>query len=185
MDSKDYDFTSLEGNEPLLKPPGASPHPASAPPPPAVISRDGNVNVAGIEFTKVFGNLPLVKPNVRCDEDVVQMVNKYGGESDSTKWCLGTLCCLTGIGACYLGCCKTTLVQQGQVGFAMNSGRPNLLGPGWHVLVSPLNSIETTKSWGEDVITVSVLSGCPCVCLSYAPFEVLSLMTVYISFVSH
>jgi len=76
---------------------------------------------------------------------------------ESCRYCIGSLCCLTGIGACYL-CSVQILIEQGEYGFSMNNGRPEILMPGRHVLLSPLNKYMGKYSALLDKIVVGPIS---------------------------
>lgn len=100
-------------------------------------------------FTSIHGDpLPLLPPNVRPgheEEDIAAAVNGQG-EIPGSCGTSGILCGLTGIGACYILCCKTHLIEQGQIGFARDNGVPKLLKPGWSFLPSPFTSMEQIVS---------------------------------------
>lgn len=49
-----------------------------------------------------------------------------------------TLCTITVLGGCYL-CGKHYLIEDGQIGISLNDGKPEIYGPGRHVLISPVN----------------------------------------------
>ena len=49
------------------------------------------------------------------------------------------------------GCARIKLVPQGHIGLVMNSGRPELLGPGWHGVLD-LASREPKTSLHERIL---------------------------------
>ena len=55
---------------------------------------------------------------------------------------------------------KTTLIKAGHVGLSMNSGRPELLGPGWHCLLSPLRTCSKQVPVTENIFhgTIGVVT---------------------------
>ena len=55
------------------------------------------------------------------------------------------------------GCSKVKLVPQGHLGLVMNSGRPELLGPGWHAILEPLRSWQGCVPLSQEVIKFSTM----------------------------
>ena len=55
------------------------------------------------------------------------------------------------------GCAKVKLVPQGHIGLVMNSGRPELLGPGWHAILEPLRSWQGCVPLSQEVIKFSTM----------------------------
>ena len=106
------------------------------------------------KFITIGDPLPLTPPNISLDKDKeVAELSKIIGTSDSTScdWCCGVLCCLSIFGAPYFSK-KLVLVPSGSYGFAMNSGVPQLLRPGWHFLASPLKGLSGTVEMSENPI---------------------------------
>jgi len=108
------------------------------------------------DYTMVLGRLPLKAPNVRFgheEEDIAHFINGPKNISSTLlDWCGGILCCLTGVGACYL-LNKTFLVNQGQIAFSNNNGTFEVILPGRHVLLNPLNSLQSVVDVSSPVIT--------------------------------
>ena len=65
-----------------------------------------------------------------CAFEVSNLLNKDINLENETHGCikypLRALCCLTGIGCCYL-VQKQVLIKEGEYGFAMNNGKPEIL----------------------------------------------------------
>ena len=72
-------------------------------------------------------------------------------DAATSDWCCAALCCLTGIGCCYV-CNKQFLVEQGQYGFTLNNGVPEIYFPGRNVAMSPLNVVGGVYSAGDNYI---------------------------------
>jgi len=111
-------------------------------------------------FTQTIGDIPFMRPNVRLSHqnaDLNHHVNKSSETNPLVKALLRTVCCVTGIGCCYL-LAKQVLVKEGQYGIAMNNGKPEILAPGRHLLSSPFNSIVKIVNSSDDVILVSPIS---------------------------
>lgn len=111
-------------------------------------------------FTQTIGDIPFMRPNVQlCHQnaDLVQFVNKSSETNPLVKALLRTVCCVTGIGCCYL-LSKQVLIKEGQYGIAMNNGKPEILAPGRHLLSSPFNSMVRIVNSSDDVILVSPIS---------------------------
>jgi regulator of protease activity HflC (stomatin/prohibitin superfamily) len=106
--------------------------------------RDKKFSDVESDFTKVLGgSLPWVRPNITADQDEMkQFAAMLTSSSSKSDWLKGALCCLTGFGGIY-ACCKTHLIEHGQIGFSINSGEPSLMTPGWHLLSSPFNSFHS------------------------------------------
>ena len=106
------------------------------------------------KFTFIGDPLPLVSANVLPSNEVEEL-SKIIGTSDSTieDWLCGTLCCLTMIGGCYISK-KLVLIPNGNYGFSMSSGKPQLLKPGWHYLSSPFNSIHKILPMSSNPIQI-------------------------------
>ena len=96
------------------------------------------------ENFKIIGeNLPFIAPNIpRFNE--MEDLSKIIGTSDSKPedWLCGALCSFTGIGSYYFYK-KLVLIPNDSYGFTMNSGKPQLLRPGWHFLASPFNLLHS------------------------------------------
>jgi len=58
---------------------------------------------------------------------------------------------IPGLGWFY-GLASMKLVDAGEIGMVMNSGRPELLGPGWHCIAEPLRKWNGKKRLSEQVI---------------------------------
>jgi regulator of protease activity HflC (stomatin/prohibitin superfamily) len=126
--------------------------------------RDG-ANAEGsnglLDFHGVIGKLPLRKPNVRGEphtsHDLYKYLNKPGETNPLLKMVMRMTCAATGLGLCYL-CSKQVLIKEGQYGFNMNNGVPEILLPGRHLLSSPVNSLQSVRSSGDDRIEVGPIS---------------------------
>jgi hypothetical protein len=106
------------------------------------------------DFTQMVGNIPLVEPNVRAGheiEDISTVVNGSGAAL-STNWIGACLCCLTGIGACWV-LEKHLLIDRGYYGFSSNNGIPEVRFAGRHVLLSPFHEwISEPIGMNQDVV---------------------------------
>jgi regulator of protease activity HflC (stomatin/prohibitin superfamily) len=104
-------------------------------------------------FLATIGDrIPFVDPNVHKDSDIVNAVNHNGGDtSDTCNWITAGLCALTCVCIPYL-CQSQVLIEQDSYGFSDNNGKIELLLPGRHVLLSPLNRVLRTWKKNEDVI---------------------------------
>lgn len=124
-----------------------------------------NVHLAGIRH--IEGQMPFKKPNVdeymaqhnlNEEEALEQLVNGVHGVGHTTAKCLcASAICLTGVGCLYL-CCKQQLVSQGEYGFCNNNSVFEMLRPGRHLLISPLNTFEALEDSGSDKIKVGPLT---------------------------
>jgi len=107
------------------------------------------------DFKTSIGVIPFLEPNVRPDhesEDLLKAINKEFGDRECES-CAWNLCCLfSGIGACWV-LCRMQLIEEGQWGFYMHSGQPEMKMPGRYYISSPLSSWERAWSQGEDLIT--------------------------------
>eukprot|EP01084_Bolivina_argentea_P238463 400612_1 len=74
----------------------------------------------------------------------LEYVDRSGIESTIHK-SLSVLCC------CY-SLCKMVLIKQGEIGLTQNGDKPELLGPGRHVLLSPFNHYMGTQQVTAPVI---------------------------------
>jgi regulator of protease activity HflC (stomatin/prohibitin superfamily) len=107
------------------------------------------------DFKTSIGVIPFLEPNVRPtheSEDLLKAINKEFGDRgcETVSW---NLCCsLTGIGLCWV-LCRMQLIEEGQWGFVMHSGQPEMKMPGRYYISSPLSSWERTWSQGDDLIT--------------------------------
>eukprot|EP00485_Elphidium_margaritaceum_P002465 CAMPEP_0202692270 /NCGR_PEP_ID=MMETSP1385-20130828/6685_1 /ASSEMBLY_ACC=CAM_ASM_000861 /TAXON_ID=933848 /ORGANISM="Elphidium margaritaceum" /LENGTH=521 /DNA_ID=CAMNT_0049347765 /DNA_START=36 /DNA_END=1601 /DNA_ORIENTATION=- len=72
---------------------------------------------------------------------------RSGGQSNLHKGmvALGMLCC------CY-SACKTVMVRKGELALIQNNEKPELLGPGRHVLLSPFNHFVSVENVTAPVI---------------------------------
>jgi regulator of protease activity HflC (stomatin/prohibitin superfamily) len=64
------------------------------------------------------------------------------------------VCCLLPIAGCCYIYNHQVLVNEGEYGFTKNNGHFQILLPGRHYLLSPLQQIQNTHSQGADIITV-------------------------------
>lgn len=104
------------------------------------------------DFNRFIGEVPFVDPNVHSPEDLEKIINKGSYTNNSCGVSCGCLlCALTGVGLCYL-CCSQKLIEQGELGFSVNNGRPEVLLPGRHLLISPLNRFNRTYTMAADLI---------------------------------
>jgi len=108
------------------------------------------------QFKAVIGVMPFMEPNVKSLDDLFQFVT-VRKPIDCCDVCCGAICCATIIGCCYV-CSSNILINQGQLGFSINNGRPELLLPGRHLLMSPLNQYKGTFSRGDDLIRVEPIT---------------------------
>ena len=74
----------------------------------------------------------------------IEYVNRNGAES-TIHTAMAVLCC------CY-SICRIVLVKQGEIGLTQNSDKPELLGPGRHVLLSPFNNFVGIRQVTDAVI---------------------------------
>jgi regulator of protease activity HflC (stomatin/prohibitin superfamily) len=100
--------------------------------------------------------IPFCDPNIRDGhetEDLVKVINVDQGEQtpDCIRYPAAVMCCLSGIGSVYL-CAVQILIEQGEYGFSMNNGRPEIMMPGRHLLLSPLNKFMGKYRALDDVI---------------------------------
>jgi regulator of protease activity HflC (stomatin/prohibitin superfamily) len=65
-------------------------------------------------------------------------------------------CCFTGIGCLYLSS-KHSLVPDGFIGISDNNGHPEILGPGRHITLSPLNSSISVRKVTDPHINLLTL----------------------------
>lgn len=85
-------------------------------------------------------------------QDLSAIINK-SEQPGFGNWLCTALTCLTGVGAIYM-CRRVGIVPQGSYGFALNSGKYELVLPGWYALPNPLQEYLCTKNAGEDIIQV-------------------------------
>jgi len=105
---------------------------------------------------KLIGDpFPLVKGNIPKENENEEILKIIGPSSNSgcEKYCCGLLCCLTCLGSLYLYN-KTILIPEGYIGFAMNSGKPEILEPGWHCLPSPFTNFALSTPLSTNPIQV-------------------------------
>jgi len=105
-------------------------------------------------FNSSLGDLPFVAPNVSArDEagDILKKLNAAFGSGDCGNTCMSVGCGLSVIGLCWIYC-KMLLINEGQWGFVMHSGVPEMLGPGRYFLSSPLTEVTCVVDQGEEVI---------------------------------
>jgi len=118
-----------------------------------------------LDFTAHIGEggIPFRDPNVRDGDesaaDLVKIINHNISDPtpESCRFLSASLCCLSGIGSLYL-CYVQTLIEQGEYGFSMNNGRQEIMLPGRHVLLSPLNKFVGKYSALEAVIRVGPIT---------------------------
>jgi regulator of protease activity HflC (stomatin/prohibitin superfamily) len=128
------------------------------------------------EYTQTIGQMPYYRPNVsqQSEERDLQryiMETSYpsvdqGGcgcccGAKTLNGCVDCLTCffcsVSVIGCCYI-CSQVKLVKAGEYGFSMNNGIPEMLLPGRHFLLSPLNTFMHLRSQGDDVITAGPIT---------------------------
>lgn len=133
------------------------------------------------KFITIGDPLPLTPPNISLNQDKeVEELSRIIGTSDSTTadWCCGICCCLSLLGAPYFKK-KLVLVPSGSYGFAMNSGVPQLLRPGWHFLASPLKGLSGTVEMSMNpiiqgpVTIVRIPQGCIGTAIDNTKLEIL------------
>jgi len=122
----------------------------------------GDRHIHHRDYTAYIGEIPFRDPNVRDGheaEDLVKVINRDQAMQtpEVCRWCIGGLCCFSGIGSLYL-CYVQVLIEQGNYGFTMNNGRPEILMPGRHVLLSPVNKFDGKFSALDDKIVVGPIS---------------------------
>jgi len=113
------------------------------------------------DFKSSIGVIPFVVPNVRPDhenEDLVKVINTNFGSHDCETLGWNLCCMLSGIGCCWVVCCRMKLVSEGEWGFYLHSGKPELKLPGRYFVPSPLTSWHRKWSQGDDVITCGPVS---------------------------
>mmetsp|Transcript_38108 Transcript_38108/g.74947 ORF Transcript_38108/g.74947 Transcript_38108/m.74947 type:complete len:521 (-) Transcript_38108:239-1801(-) len=150
----DHDYTALPNGSSINS------HPSAPVAYPEAGEGKSSGNSLDLDFTATIGTMPFREPNVRSThqkEDLHAYVNKSHETNFLLKVAMRTVCCMTGIGCCYL-LSKQTLIKEGEYGIAMNNGQPELLGPGRHMLSSPFNRIIRVVSSSEDNIVVSPIS---------------------------
>ena len=104
--------------------------------------------------------MPWKEPNVRLGyekEDLYHHINAASAIPCIISCPAQTLCCLTGVGCCYLWS-KMQLIRQGEWGFTNNNGSYEILFPGRHYLSSPFNSYIKTVSQGDDYINAGPIT---------------------------
>merc|ERR1719204_1951698 len=84
-----------------------------------------------------------VKPPSQS-QDKIEYVHREGFAATAHA-ALAALCC------CY-SACRMVVVKQGELGLTQNSDKPEMLGPGRHVLLSPFNSFIGIQQVTEPVI---------------------------------
>ena len=92
------------------------------------------------------------------DASVLQLVPENSCGYKAVKTALGVPLTLgvPVLGWAY-GCAKVKLVPQGHLGLVMNSGRPELLGPGWHAILEPLRSWHGCVPLSQEHIQFSTM----------------------------
>lgn len=136
-------------------------------------------------FNLIGDPLPLVKGNIPKNNEN-QAILQIIGPSSNTRLdscgcqnvCWGFCCGMTLIGCCYLYS-KTILVPEGHIGFAMNSGKPEVLEPGWHCLPSPFTEFKLSTPLNTNpiqmgpVTIVRITEGCVGTAIENANLEIL------------
>ena len=131
-------------------------------------------------FIKIGDILPLIKGNIpktHENEAILQIISP-SSNSDCEKYCCGFLCCISCFGLFYLYQ-KTILIPEGHIGFAMNSGKPEILKPGWHCLPSPFTDFSLSTPLNTNPIQVGpvtivrITEGCIGTAIENANLEVL------------
>lgn len=120
---------------------GAIQHPVEALLARRAVTDKGEFKAIEDTFTNLIGDpIPWCAPNIDSSSAAVEIRELERLVPPTTRpacACLwASFCSLTGIGACYV-CAKTYLIEQGEFGFALDSGRPVIMRPGWHFLLSP------------------------------------------------
>lgn len=125
--------------------------------PPAAFRRGVDGGDPHVFFNKVFGTLPFIPPNVKDEQDLYHQIHDRSC-IDPLQYPM-CLCCLATpvLGWSYLYG-KMILVKQGDWGFVMNNGVPDMLLPGRYFIASCVNHVEATYSSGQDVITVGPIT---------------------------
>ena len=132
-----------------------------------------NFNLIGDPMPLVKGNIPKANEN----EEILKII---GPSSNSAfeNYCCGALCCLSIFGGFYLYS-KTILIPEGHIGFSMNSGKPEVLRPGWHCLPSPFTEFKLSTSLNSNpiemgpVTIVRITEGCIGTAVENANLEIL------------
>ena len=131
-------------------------------------------------FNLIGDPLPLLKGNIPKQNENQAILQMIGSSSTDTltNYCCGVLCCLTCIGNLYLYN-KTILIPEGHIGFAMNSGKPEILEPGWHCLPSPFvefkmeTPLNTNPIQVGPITIVRITEGCIGTAIENANLEIL------------
>jgi regulator of protease activity HflC (stomatin/prohibitin superfamily) len=105
--------------------------------------------------SSAFGFLDGAERQLFCtkyqieDADAIQLLpeSSCGTKLAKTVGCLA----VPGLGWLY-GLCNLKLIPKGDIGMVMNSGRPELIGPGWHAVVEPLRKWQGKVSLSDEVI---------------------------------
>eukprot|EP01083_Nonionella_stella_P285211 970832_1 len=111
-------------------------------------NKDGNI----FDDSK-YANDPLLRQLPQELQDFVVKAGQHGtleyvdrsGIESTIHKSLSVLCC------CY-SLCKMVLIKQGEIGLTQNGDKPELLGPGRHVLLSPFNHYMGTQQVTAPVI---------------------------------
>jgi len=101
-------------------------------------------------FTQIVGDLPLVPPNILPGQEEANLKAVINPGS-AANWACACLCCLTGIGCCYV-CNRQFLVNKGEYAFTVNNGTPEIYFEGRNVIMSPLNVYSGNYDIGQEVI---------------------------------
>lgn len=131
-------------------------------------------------FNLIGDPMPLVKGNIPKENENEEILKIIGPSSNSAceNYCCGLLCCLTCVGSLYLYS-KTILIPEGHIGFAMNSGKPEILEPGWHCLPSPFTDFKLSTPLNSNpiemgpVTIVRITEGCIGTAKENASLEIL------------
>ena len=131
-------------------------------------------------FIHIGEPLPLIKgniPKINENEAILQIIGP-SSNSELENCCWNFLCCLSVVGLCYI-CKKTILIPEGHIGFAMNSGKPEILKPGWHSLPSPFTDFSLSTPLNTNPIQVGpvtivrITEGCIGTAIENANLEIL------------
>lgn len=123
---------------------------------------DGNENksIQNIQdkFTKMIGNsMPWRDPNVSKENeerDLAQIIQQSVSLRVSKSTYIGGIfSCLAGFGIVYVPR-NIKLINSGKYGFAVNSGKPYIMFPGWNSLLSPYSQYVGECNATKSIITV-------------------------------
>ena len=99
----------------------------------------------------------VIRPEDQQGELV--FVNRSPTSSFIHTTCSIICCCWS------IGCCRTHLVKQGEIGLTQFGDEPQILGPGWHSLLSPANTWLGVRDFRTSTITHGPLHMFVCIYL--------------------